>query len=381
MRIALLPSAYAPAVGGVEVLTHRLATHLIAAGDDVEVWTIRHPRELPKDEEVAGIPVRRFEFPLPPARPWPLVRSPVDAARGAGALMRTIREFGPDLLHVQCFSNNGVYAALAAAVGQRPLVVSLQGETVMDDHDIYDRSLLLRTGLRVGLRRAAAVTACSRFVMADAVARFGLAPAAGRVIFNGVDGVDAIPPVAVELPFRRYVLGVGRVVAKKGFDLLIDAWACVAERFRGVGLVVAGGGSELDRLRELAETRGVAGAVHLTGPVEQDQVAWLMRHADVFVLPSRVEPFGIVVLEAMLAGRAVVVSRRGGAPEIVTHGRDGLVVDPLDTAALAGAIALLLDDADMRARLGSAGSDRAAHFDWSRITAEYQSVYRSVVSA
>ncbi len=149
-----MPSAYAPAVGGVEVLTQRLACQLLAAGDDVEVWTIRHPEDLPEDERIEGVRVRRFFLPLPPARWQPLLRAPREAALGTTALVRALREFRPHLLHVQCFSNNGVYAAVAAVVGRRPLVVSLQGETVMDDHDVFERSVVLRTALRLALRRA-----------------------------------------------------------------------------------------------------------------------------------------------------------------------------------------------------------------------------------
>ena len=72
-----------------------------------------------------------------------------------------LRLFAPDVLHVQCFSVNGVYAAALARIFRTPLVVSLQGETVMDDHDIYERSASLRLGLRIGLRTASAVTGCS----------------------------------------------------------------------------------------------------------------------------------------------------------------------------------------------------------------------------
>lgn len=378
MRIALLPSAYAPAVGGVEELTRRLADRLVSAGDEVEVWTFRHPVDLPADEQVDGVRVRRFVLPLPSARPASLLRFPGAGASALRSLSRAAEEFRPDLLHVQCFSANGVYATALAVRRRLPLVVSLQGETVMDDHDIYDRSVALRLGLRTALRRADAVTGCSRFVLDDAAARFGLPDDAGIVIPNGVETVGEATPRALELPFRRFVLGLGRVVPKKGFDLLLAAFARVAQDHADVGLVIAGDGASREALIRQAAELGLADRVVLPGSLDRSRVAWAMANAEVFVLPSRVEPFGIVVLEALREGRPAVVSSSGGATDIVRDGREGLVVDPLDTPALADAVGRLLRDPRLAERMGAAGRERVTEFDWSKVAGRYRDVYRSV---
>jgi glycogen synthase len=379
VRVALLPSAYTPSVGGVEELTRRLGDQLVAGGDQVEVWTIRHPHHLPADELIGGLRVRRFTLPMPRSHPVALARFPAAAARALWTLSWAAAEFRPDLLHVQCFSANGVYATALAIWKRLPLVVTLQGETVMDDQDIYERSAALRAGLRLGVRRAAAVTACSRFTLDDAVERFGLHRDGGRVVPNGVEiaGDGGVPrPIAV--PFQRFVLGLGRVVAKKGFDLLLEAFALLAPRRPDLGLVLAGDGPGRTGLAAHAARLGVADRVHFAGALGRAEVAWAMAAADVFVLPSRVEPFGIVVLEALRAGRPVVVSSRGGAGEIVRHEREGLVADPLDSAQLAGAIARLLDDRDLARRLAEAGRRRVRDFDWSAVAGEYRAIYRSV---
>lgn len=380
MRVALLPSAYAPSVGGVEQLTQQLARDLVSGGDSVEVWTLRHPPDAPAFEIVDGILVRRFVLPLPVAQLSDLLGMPVRAANGLRQLVRAGRSFRPDVLHVQCFSANGLYAALLGALLRRPLIITLQGETVMDDHEIYDRSVVLRAGLRFGLRRADAVTACSDFVLRDARLRFGLPETAGRVIFNAVEDREAVVPSAVDVPFPRYVLGLGRVVKKKGFDLLIEAWSAIAKEFPDVGLILAGDGPEINQLRGLAERQGVGSRVSILGPVRRPEVAWLMEHAELFVLPSRVEPFGMVILEALRAGRPVIASSRGGASEIVENGREGMIVDPFDSAALGGAIAQLLGDAELCARLGRAASDRAGAFAWDRIAGEYRALYEDILA-
>ena len=379
MRIALLPSAFAPSVGGVEELTRRLADQLVTGGDQVEIWTIRHPHYLPADELVGGLRVRRFVLPMPRSRPAELARFPGAAARALRTLSRAAADFRPDLLHVQCFSANGVYATSLAAWKRLPLVVSLQGETVMDDQDIYERSTALRAGLRLGIRRAAVVTACSRFTLDDAVERFGLRPGSGVVVPNGVEtaGVGGSPrPFAV--PFERFVLGLGRVVDKKGFDLLLEAFARLAPRRPDLGLVLAGDGPSRAGLTALAERLGVTERVYFAGLLGRAEVAGAVDAAAVFVLPSRVEPFGIVVLEALRAGRPVVVSSRGGAREIVRHEREGLVADPLDSSELADAIARLLDDPDLAQRLAQAGRRRVGGFDWSAVADDYRDIYRSV---
>jgi glycogen(starch) synthase len=380
LRIVLLPSAYAPAVGGVEELTRRLAERLQVSGDAVEVWTNRHPLELPAREAIDGIEVRRFPLPLPR-----LDRSVAGFPYAAGAalvgLRRAAAELRPEILHAQCFSGNGVYAIALARALRVPLVVTLQGETVMDDHDIYDHSAALRAGLRFGLRTASAVTGCSEFVLDDARARFGLGAGDGTVVPNGADSATEEAQLPFAVPFERFVLGLGRVVEKKGFDLLLRAFAPVAAGDPTVGLVIGGDGAARPGLRQLASELGLAERVVFPGTLSRGQVAWAMANATVFVLPSRVEPFGIVVLEAMGVGRAVVVSSRGGAPEIVRDGVDGLVADPFDEVALAAAITRLLADERLRRNLGAAAAVRAADFSWDAIAERYREIYRTVLAA
>jgi glycogen synthase len=111
--------------------------------------------------------------------------------------------------------------------------------------------------------------------------------------------------------------------------------------------------------------------VAFPGRLNRANVRWATDNASAFVLPSRVEPFGIVVLEAMAAGLPVVVSARGGASEIVRDGVDGLVVDPFDRDALASAIDSVLSDTEQRKRLITAGRERVGNFDWPLITHRY----------
>jgi glycosyltransferase involved in cell wall biosynthesis len=195
------------------------------------------------------------------------------------------------------------------------------------------------------------------------------------VVPNGVDLDEPARPEPLELPFYRFVLAMGRVVEKKGFDLLIDAFGQVASQVTDVGLVIGGEGAARPALMAQAETAGLSDRVLFPGRLGRGQVAWATREAAVFVLPSRVEPFGIVVLEAMSAGAPVVVSSRGGAREIVRDGIDGLVADPFDTDALAGALTRVLAEPALGMRLVASAKARVKEFDWDPITERYVDLY------
>jgi glycogen(starch) synthase len=177
------------------------------------------------------------------------------------------------------------------------------------------------------------------------------------------------------LPFDRYVLGLGRLVHKKGFDLLITAFAEIAANHPDVGLVIAGDGPERQALALTAEALGIRDQVHFPGRLDRGSVAAVMRGAEVFVMPSRVEPFGIVVLEAWRAGVPVIATAHGGPAEFVTDRVSGLVVDPFDTRALAASLGSLLESRERRHALTKAACRELGRFSWMSIANEYEDLY------
>jgi glycogen(starch) synthase len=383
-RIILFPSSYLPALGGVEELTRHLALALRDAGDEVEVWTMSARQwGRAEVEECDGMVVRRFPFPLPAANPRAVGRFLAQLPLSLWALTRAAAEFQPQVLHVQCFGPNGIYATALSLLSRVPLVVSLQGETVMDDHDAFDHSSSLRLGLRLGLSRAHVVTGCSGFTLRDAESRFGLARGRGEVIFNGValDGTgnadgeglgDQPKIVATENP---YILALGRLVEKKGFDLLLRAFAAMEATESGVDLMIAGDGEKLAELQGLAADLGITGRVRFPGRLSREAVARAMAGARVFVMPSRLEPFGIVLLEAWRAGTPVVATARGGPPEFVQDRVDGILIDPFDTDSFSHALSALLSDPEGAKALGAAGRERVTEFAWPVIADRYQKLY------
>jgi glycogen(starch) synthase len=369
-RVALVSSSYAPYVGGVEEHVRQVARELQRDGIDVEVWTVDRGESLGV-REVEGVTVRYLPTPLPAASPGAalrfLLRLPSAWRRWADAR----RRFVPDLVHVHCFGPNGAYAL---AVGRRfklPLIVTSHGETVADDHALFARSALLRRALRRGLAVAAQVTAPSQFVIDDLRANHGLV--GGTVVPNGVvlDDPDGTEGPA---PEGRYLLGVGRLGRMKGFDLLIDAFAR-ATLDRDIRLIIAGDGPERARLQEAAEQLGLRGRVEFTGRLDATAVARAMSNALAVVVPSRMEAFGIVALEAWRNEAPLVMTNRGGAPEFVHDGVDAILVDPEDTPALASALRQVTSDAGLRGRLAAAGRARVGEFTWARVAHAYEELY------
>lgn len=223
-------------------------------------------------------------------------------------------------------------------------------------------------GLKDLLARARAVTANSRRCRDDLAA---LAPAARRARLVPF-GVPALPPGRVPsgLP-SRFVLCAARQADHKGQDLLLFAWSLLASRGLEVPLVLCGPDHSRGGLARFARRLRLGALVRDLGPLPHARVQALMRRATLVVVPSRVEGFGLAAVEALAAGTPVAASRVGGLPEVVRHGKEGLLVAPSDPAALADAVARLWTDGALRRRLAAGARRRAPRFSWRTAAARY----------
>ncbi|MHA7133380.1 glycosyltransferase family 4 protein [Oerskovia turbata] len=417
-RTALVTSSYAPRTGGVETHVQHVARVLAARGDGVEVWTVDQGEHL-GTRVVDGVTVRYLPTPQPSRGARGVLSFAVRWPAAAWRWLRAYRSLRPDVLHVQCFGPNGVYATALGALTRTPLVVSSHGETFADDHDALGTSWWMRRWFHAALARADAVTGCSTIVTEDLAESFGCAGAV--VVPNGVelgttggpgDGAAASaarsagsapdpagalserarstrpapalsgdrPAVVSDVVGRPVLLAVGRVEHVKGFDLLLEAFAASGLKDRAT-LTIVGDGSELVELRRRAGVLGVEDRVSFPGMLRPDDVASALEQAAVVVVPSRKEAASIVVLEAWRAGRPVVGTVLGGPRTLLTDGVDGVLVDPRDPAALAGAIESLLDDPARAAALGEAGRRTVEDYTWEAVVERYDAVYDRVLTA
>ena len=363
-RIWLAPSAFHPSRGGVEELTLQLAREYQCRGHEVTVVVHRHPADLPAEDRVEGVLVRRIDFDLPGSNPAKVLRYPMSLRHQLSALDAVGPR--PDLVHVQCASNQVIPMSAWTARRKVPLVLTTQGEVTMDAGRVYQNSVQMRMSLRIGSRRAAVLTACSRRAADDASAvarRFR----GCHVVPNGVDPTQwQVTPLPAEPSFAAW----GRHVTQKGFDLLIEAFAEVRREIPEAVLRIGGEGPEHRRLQAVAGP-----GVYFLGPLDRRGVQDLLTRSRVAVVPSRLEPFGIVAVEAMACGRGVVWSTNGGLVDAT--GGLGHSADPTDTAALAAALV-----AAYRTPVGlHAARAHAQSMSWEHIGDQYLSLYSRVLGS
>jgi glycosyltransferase involved in cell wall biosynthesis len=194
------------------------------------------------------------------------------------------------------------------------------------------------------------------------------------VIPNGVD----LRPFAPRPPgsILRRVVMVANLRPEKGHDVLIDAAGEVLRRFPDARFELVGTGPEHSRLLARVHSSGIAGAFTFAG--HEEDVAARLAAADIFVLPSRSEALPNAVLEAMAAGLPIVASEVGGIPELVEHGRTGLLVPPQRPSLLADRLCQLMGDPDRAYELGCAARNEAAsRYSFDRMVAAFDALYRT----
>jgi glycosyltransferase involved in cell wall biosynthesis len=304
------------------------------------------------------------------------VRCGLDASpRMARDVHRAIRVERPDLVHTHL-----VHADIYGGAAARLLGIPSVSTRHNDDRFLLGPFRYVDSAFARPARRLIAISDAVRaFLM-----RAGHDPAKLVTIHYGLDELPATPsdPTPAEAgmpPDAPLAVAVGRLIAQKDHATLLRAFALVHAQLPQARLAILGSGPLEAETRALTAELGLAKAVVMPG--RTDIRDWLER-ADVFVHSSRWEGFGIVLLEAMLAGLPVVATRTSAVPEIVVDGETGILVEPRDAEALAAAIVRVLADPGLVRSLGEAGLARAhAEFSMSRMTDGTVAVYDEALTA
>jgi len=243
----------------------------------------------------------------------------------------------------------------------------------------------------------AEVIGCSDAILASCEAE---AEQLRRLYHAPADRIEIVPPgvdhaffspgdqrgarLALGLGDHPVLLFVGRIQPLKALDVAIAALSTLAQR-DAVLLAVGGpsgaaGADEMDRIQRLAEQLGVGDRVRFVPPQPHHLLSTYYRAADVCLVPSRSESFGLVALEAAACGIPVVASAVGGLTTLVDHGRTGFLVDSRDPERFAEAAARVLDDPDLARTMGAAGAARARTYTWSTTAGRLRRIYGDVTS-
>lgn len=366
--------------GGMNVYVRELARELGRMGADVDVFTRSQNPAIPR---VVALGERARVVHLPAGPEAPMAREAIHAhldefVEGVEA-WRIARGADYDLIHAHYWLS-GVAALRLAAVWDVPVVQMfhtlgrLKNAAARGPGE-REPSLRLAEEARI-------VAAADRLIAANEVERadlgrhYGAPPARVATVPCGVDtdlfrpGDRAAARRALEVDGHPLLLYVGRLAPIKGLDTLLEAVACLRTRVPGARLLVVGGDIDepLDAhaaaLRRRVERLGLDGAVRFVGARPQDVLPGYYAAADVTVLPSYYESFGMVALEAMACGSPVIASRVGGLVATVRDGVTGFLVPEGDGCALAARVEALLADPDLARRVGREGVRWAASHRW-----------------
>jgi glycosyltransferase involved in cell wall biosynthesis len=368
MKVLLLTNEYPPEkTAGTAMATSFLAEELASRGVRVTV-VVNTRTSAPVRETCCGVEVVRLRpLPVPATR----------MAQRAAMLLHIAQALKPDVVQGQSLS----CGALAAFVGR---VLGIPSVTYVQGLDLYESSpWARRTYIRWALRYSGAVAAVTEDLAARARS---LVPRPVSVIPHGLRlrpthglSQEAARRSLDLLPDEPVVLYVGRLLRIKGVHHLLGAFPRVLARFPLVRLLIVGDGEEGQDLQTSARRLGLGPRVAFLGSLPHEDVIRCMRAADVFVLPSLVESFGIVLLEAMSCGLPVVASRVMGIPYLVEDGLNGFLVPPTDEEVLADRITALLSDPDLRARMGEQNRSKAAAYLMPRIADRFFELWQTLL--
>jgi len=293
-----------------------------------------------------------------------------------------------DMVHAHWVIPNGPPAAFAAWWKRFPLVVSLHGS------DIYmaEQHWPIATSAALTLRAAYAVTACSSDLAMRGM-MLGARPQASYVIPYGINPEEFCPQpearakVCAELGVAEdtpLVFAIGRMVYKKGFNVLLDSWPQVLAQHPNALLVLAGYGDLRAELEQQAAHLGITERLVFTGQLERSRAAEYIAAATVFALPlvsdQGTDGLPNTLLEAMGTGRAIVASRVAGVPDVMEDEQDGLLIPDRDAPALADAVNRLLSDPALAEQLGANARHRIeTELTWEHTAERFEQVYDDVI--
>jgi len=389
MRALILSWEYPPLIeGGLARHVRKLSEGLVASGVEVHVLT-RGMEESPPEEDVAGVTVHR-------------VREP-DRPRELGEFVTWVEHMNADMLAAgvelgDSYDFDVVHGHdwLVAVAGDHlakrfrcPLLVTIHA-TEFGRHqgwvDKHPQSHIHGVE-RWMANRADRVIACSSYMREHVSDVYGLEEDRVTVIPNGIDPADLVAThdlaglrARFAEPDERLVLLVGRLVYEKGFQIALEALPRLIERVGNVRFLVAGSGTHEEELREQARNVGLETHGTFLGWIGDDVLHSLYRIADLCVVPSIYEPFGLVALEAMASGCPCLVANTGGLREVVPNEDVGLRFHSRDPDSLGAMAERLLTDAELRERLVAEASEHVLRFDWTDVAERTGAVYAEVTA-
>ena len=390
MRVLILSWEYPPLIeGGLARHVRKLSENLVSLGVDVHVLTRGH-EESPAEEEIRGVFVQRVREP---ERPRELAEFVAWVEHMNADMLAAGVELGDrfdfDVVH----GHDWLVAVAGDHLAKRfraPLAVTIHATEYGRHQGWVDKhpQSHIHGVERWMANRADRVITCSAYMREHVADIYGLEDDRIAVIPNGIDPSELVPIADLDAlrgefarPDERLVLLVGRLVYEKGFQLALEALPSLIEQLPDVRFLVAGSGTHEQELRAQARELGLDGHGTFLGWIGDDVLHSLYRIADLCVVPSIYEPFGLVALEAMASGCPCLVADTGGLREVVPNEDVGLRFRSRDPDSLAGMAERILTNAELRDRLVAEATEHVLGFDWADVAEQTTAVYERLASA
>ena len=388
MKILMLTWEYPPRiVGGIARVVHDLSKRLIKDGHEVTVVTYRDNADVPEYENDKGVNVYRVDnYMIHPNNfiDW-IMQLNFNMLSKATEIIN--KEGGFDVIHAHDWLVTYAAKSLKNAY-DIPIVATIHATEAGRNSGIHDETQRYINDTEWLLTyEATEVIVNSNYMKNELQRLFGLPYEKINVIPNGVN-MNLFNGIERDYNFRRkfamdnekIILYVGRLVYEKGVQHLIAAMPKILSNYNDAKLIIAGRGGMMDELRAEASNLGLNDKIYFTGYLNSKQVQKMYKCADVAVFPSTYEPFGIVALEAMLAGVPTVVSDVGGLDEIVTHGVDGMKSYAGNANSIADSVTALLYDHQLATNVSKKAKQKVKdQFNWEKIAQDTHFTYEKAI--
>jgi glycogen(starch) synthase len=391
-RVLILSWEYPPLIeGGLARHVRKLSEAMVERDVEVHVLT-RGGEESPAQELANGVVVHRIREPK---RPTDLGEFVTWVERMNSDMLAAGVELGDryefDLVHGHDWLVANACDHLAKRF-EAPLVTTIHATEYGRHQGWVDKhpQTYIHGVERWIVNRSQRVIACSHYMREQIVDIFGVAEKRISVIPNGIDPDDLQAQSPAELerlrsefaaPEEKLVLLIGRLVYEKGFQLALEAMPRLIDAVPGTRFLVAGSGTHEAELHRQAEELGLMEHGTFLGWIGDDVLHSLYRIADLTVVPSIYEPFGLVALEAMASGCPCIVADTGGLREVVVHEEGGLRFRADDPEALAEVAIRVLSDDELGQRLIADAYEHVRRFDWADVAEQTVAVYSDLAGA
>ena len=388
MKILMLTWEYPPRiVGGIARVVHDLSKRLIKDGQEVTVITYRDGN-VPEYENDKGVEVYRVDnYMIHPNNfiDWIMQLNFNMIAKATEVINK---EGGFDVIHAHDWLVTYAAKSLKQSFNL-PMVATIHATEAGRNSGIHDDTQRYINDTEWLLTyEATEVIVNSNYMKGHVQGLFGLPFDKISVIPNGIN-LNNFTGIDRDYDFRRrfamdnekIILYVGRLVYEKGVQHLISAMPKILENYHDSKLVIAGKGGMIDELKSQVDSMGLSNKVYFTGYLNQKEVQKMYKCADVAVFPSTYEPFGIVALEAMLAGIPTVVSDIGGLNEIVEHGVNGMKSYTGNPNSIADSVLSLLFDPQLAMNVTKNAKNKVKdEFNWQKIAQDTHYIYELAIS-